>query len=368
MKQQVQNFNKKNLIMKLKYIKLIICAFLAFNFTALYAQESDVCVQVEDVFIDESGNVTPGSISVTVNNLDFGEIAFLEVTSSPCATGKTKNLTISDPIYTYSPIYQACVGEYCFLITHNGGTSGDPEDDCEIEVCAEVNPCVERVITDNNPDTYDYVTIYCYERVKFPEESLEEKDVVYLSGSLLDLEANPIEGQYTVYTDLNYEFFQQISNKIYSSIESITNEILTKGTSKYDIAKQTDIITEDDFVFKYNAEGKIEWVWHKDFKKKTKNNQISQAALSDNSLVIQKIYPNPFNNEFTLEIESTQATNVQLMVYDVLGSQIVSEPQNLEKGNNVIRVITNNLSDGMYLLEINDVNGNIITEKIFHKK
>jgi hypothetical protein len=66
-----------------------------------------------------------------------------------------------------------------------------------------------------------------------------------------------------------------------------------------------------------------------------------------------KVYPNPFNSNFTAEIQ--EGTDVNLAIFDVTGKQVMSTPgskgQSLQLGTE--------LSQGVYILKIQE--GNNIT-------
>ena len=71
------------------------------------------------------------------------------------------------------------------------------------------------------------------------------------------------------------------------------------------------------------------------------------------------IYPNPFIDIINLDV--TGQLNFKVTLYDIHGSKLLS-------ANNPDRIIIDNLSAGLYLLEVRDINtGQRIIERIINR-
>lgn len=65
-----------------------------------------------------------------------------------------------------------------------------------------------------------------------------------------------------------------------------------------------------------------------------------------------QIYPNPVQDNLTLEIAIHQSLQADLSIISVLGQQLNTIPISLQAGKNKISVSTVNLTAGVYILNI----------------
>ena len=79
-----------------------------------------------------------------------------------------------------------------------------------------------------------------------------------------------------------------------------------------------------------------------------------------------QIYPNPVQDELTIEYTAESDLKVNFYIQDYLGKTVLQATENLIAGPNKIAVITNNLLGGFYTLQIE--NGNSIESYKFVKK
>ena len=78
------------------------------------------------------------------------------------------------------------------------------------------------------------------------------------------------------------------------------------------------------------------------------------------------IYPNPVQNVLNIEIDLNNSGIYTFNIFSITGQMISAEQLNITSGNNLIRLNTNNLSSGSYILIIsNDTNTSI--QKLFTK-
>ncbi len=68
-----------------------------------------------------------------------------------------------------------------------------------------------------------------------------------------------------------------------------------------------------------------------------------------------KIYPNPASNFCNLNFNLSQSKTLTVNIYNIIGEKVCSLPKNVyEEGIQEIKLNTNHLSNGMYIVQIND--------------
>lgn len=75
-----------------------------------------------------------------------------------------------------------------------------------------------------------------------------------------------------------------------------------------------------------------------------------------------KIMPNPFVNQFSISVHGTQASKVQITVFDIMGSKVTELTRNITAGNNVIPVFSKHWPAGLYTITVSQ-DGNITKYK-----
>lgn len=86
---------------------------------------------------------------------------------------------------------------------------------------------------------------------------------------------------------------------------------------------------------------------------------IISVEIERNLIIINKIYPNPFNNEIICEIKSKSNQKIQISIYNSIGSLLISKSHTTSIG--VSRITINdiqNYNSGLYYLIIENENGN----------
>ena len=80
--------------------------------------------------------------------------------------------------------------------------------------------------------------------------------------------------------------------------------------------------------------------------------------IKENNLEVSvSIYPNPNNGQFIVNISETKLSNALLKIYDVNG-RIVYEQELKDKANQLYDLQVE-LNNGIYLIEVSDVNSNM---------
>ena len=77
-------------------------------------------------------------------------------------------------------------------------------------------------------------------------------------------------------------------------------------------------------------------------------------------------YPNPTNENITINYSLEESSKITYVIYDLTGKQVQTESANRFPGAQQQNVDVNNLQAGTYLLSVN-VNGNVITKRFVKK-
>ncbi len=81
----------------------------------------------------------------------------------------------------------------------------------------------------------------------------------------------------------------------------------------------------------------------------------ASIQTNSSSLLLAKIFPNPFITDINIQIENNNSQNVQIVLMDIYGRTVLSERQELTKGINMISLQPSvNLVSGIYALTIID--------------
>jgi len=96
----------------------------------------------------------------------------------------------------------------------------------------------------------------------------------------------------------------------------------------------------------------------------------NQTGVNENINVISELntYPNPVKDQLTIELNLIEQTNLNITITDVLGNTVdVIDNSNLSSGFNKLYWNTNNVSNGVYLLQINGENTTEVKKLIINK-
>ncbi len=85
----------------------------------------------------------------------------------------------------------------------------------------------------------------------------------------------------------------------------------------------------------------------------------SQTGIKNNTnnMTSLKAYPNPFNEDLTVNFTSCENNTLTYAMYDMMGNQIAKENVSVHKGDNEFKINTNAISKGVYFLNIVGNNG-----------
>jgi len=141
---------------------------------------------------------------------------------------------------------------------------------------------------------------------------------------------------------------------------------LTKTKRKVQIS----IKTQPDYFLKFesshpflygNNQYKILWGLDDTIKIKYSNEFASSQSKSENDVILQNIYPNPFNSSTKLFFDSKIQETAEIVLFNVLGQVVGLKKIDLNVGKQIVEVDFSelNLSSGVYLINL-QLNGKVI--------
>jgi PKD repeat protein len=98
---------------------------------------------------------------------------------------------------------------------------------------------------------------------------------------------------------------------------------------------------------------------------KCKDILVDQATgIRSEEMSFTQVYPNPFEGTLFAEINSTINSEIELNIFDLSGKKLWSNKDFLHKGNNLLEINTNNIPEGICLLEVHSNNQRIVRKLI----
>ncbi len=364
----------------MKIYKINVLLMLLSLFYINVQAQNGINVNVKHIIDWGNGNIRNGSIKVSFNP-DVYPVCVDWV--GPCADPPEKYLTSGSCAISAIDFSnnEPCPGIYCFsVISHCG-----EEEECFADFCVEVKYCQKEEVVDNSPnERTPYATITCYSGFDENREIFYgDEDAIYLFGNTTLLQGGKkLDLQYTVLTGLGFETYNKLSDKLNEMTALVSEDILIDGYSRYQIDEQKDIETDEPFVFKYNKEGEIVWVYHN--KERDLGLQISDSVelldekkqelplfleeeTTTESFAITKVFPNPFPNMVNLVVNSSATQEIKLYLVNTLGEQIYYEEKSIETGRNELSIhFDKKIPDGFYVLYIEDKHGREAVERLMH--
>ncbi|QQR97226.1 MAG: T9SS type A sorting domain-containing protein [Sphingobacteriales bacterium] len=186
-----------------------------------------------------------------------------------------------------------------------------------------------------------------------------------LPVELLSFTAKAIKNQYIQLDWITASETNNYGFEIYRSTDAVNfNKIgfvAGNGNSSIDIAYQfddKDVVV--DIVYYY----KLKQI---DFDQKYQFSRIEKAQLKGNNLFsISEIYPNPSNSDAYIDIYSPTESEIKLDIYNPLGQNMKIYKQALKEGVNKIKIESNDLATGSYIVRLNHNTENF-TKKLIKK-
>lgn len=98
----------------------------------------------------------------------------------------------------------------------------------------------------------------------------------------------------------------------------------------------------------------------------TKNMANGNLNITDHTVQITKIYPNPAQTVLNVDLKLTKNNNILYKVYNITGSEVLHGERAMKTGNQKCYIPVAELASGIYMLEIND--GNSVVKQKFTKE
>lgn len=77
-----------------------------------------------------------------------------------------------------------------------------------------------------------------------------------------------------------------------------------------------------------------------------------------------EVYPIPFNQQLFTNIQAVDAQDVQIKLINVAGQAIINKTTTVQNGNNLIPLDVANIASGVYLVQVQLENGEMLTQKV----
>lgn len=84
---------------------------------------------------------------------------------------------------------------------------------------------------------------------------------------------------------------------------------------------------------------------------------IITAIMANDTHLAFRLAENPFTNHCTILADAGNTSRLQVILYDLAGRSILGQKINVQKGSNIIRLSTQHIQPGMYMLQLRDENG-----------
>jgi len=97
------------------------------------------------------------------------------------------------------------------------------------------------------------------------------------------------------------------------------------------------------------------------------SSQVSITEAVKNTFFVSQNYPNPFAKYTEININSSENTTADLVVFDVLGNQLSNSTHRLVVGENKILYNAESLVSGIYMYQLR-INGQTITRRMIVNK
>ena len=91
--------------------------------------------------------------------------------------------------------------------------------------------------------------------------------------------------------------------------------------------------------------------------------QVTIPEIINHPVISFFTYPNPSKGDFTLFLKSNYSENATIKIISITGGIVYNEIYDFKNGNNMKKIHTNNLCQGIYILEIK-TKSNVLTKKL----
>jgi len=91
---------------------------------------------------------------------------------------------------------------------------------------------------------------------------------------------------------------------------------------------------------------------------------IQEISSINSSIQLQSLYPNPANDNVTIEISDSKNENITVVLTDIAGKFIINKQYSLHNGTQLIKLSFNELTSGSYILSVRNNDGLVATRHL----
>lgn len=167
---------------------------------------------------------------------------------------------------------------------------------------------------------------------------------------------------YALHIGVDSSTFVSLADDIIDSSFYWVNQILTYGSTEYDVTAPIGI-SDPDMVFAlgYDSLGSIQWIWHD-----LPSNQLLLSTKDNQVYSDWRIYPNPGSGLINIEWEINRGQNatesVELNIHDLLGRNV--HQQSMMDGTGKIEIDLHHLTKGIYFVTLRSGGYNLKTQRL----
>ncbi len=187
-------------------------------------------------------------------------------------------------------------------------------------------------------------------------------DLLYFNAEWTDNNYNKVSLNWETASEMNSDFY-----KIFRSEDNLQNWEYIKTVDAAGFSNENILYTEIDESPPINTilYYRLKQV---DFDGSYEYSNIDVVFPPDNNIEIISIYPNPGDEEISIEIISNIESNANITIYDKAGKTVILKSMALSKGRIVIPINISKLSSGIYVLQIITEDGRNKTQREFIKR
>ncbi len=198
--------------------------------------------------------------------------------------------------------------------------------------------------TNNRPaDVMGYV-----DNISFNDQSTLPLQLISFSGSFIGLQ-NTLSWKTAAELNFNrFEIEKSDNGKLFTKIGEVKG-----GKSEYSFVDK-NISFSDDLYYR------LKMVDNDGTYISSKVIAINSKSKNESSF---SFYPNPATDYLNIDFSSEKSFVATLSVYDLSGKTLTKISQNVNKGNNSLKVNTTGLNAGTYFMRVSDKNSSLKTQK-----
>jgi len=212
------------------------------------------------------------------------------------------------------------------------------------------------------PGTYQYIAIYTNQCGTFTDTGTVVASST-VPVQLVDFRANRTQNDIDVIwstaSEINNYYFdvqRSVNGRDFETIGNVKGKgtTSTKSNYKYIDAGAVDILKQYQTIYyklkQVDFDGSFEW------------SMIVSVAFSISPINQVQIAPNPNDGKFIVNLTTSEETQSNITIFDIIGNEVYNNKENLLHGNNKIDINTA-LPKGIYFIQIEN-NGHTNTQKI----